>query len=369
VDQSLFLSPLDPGDLAFTTAPVLGAAGADFFTVTCELNLAAEVYVLAAGSDKRLASSPPGTAHRLKVPCDRTREGAFVLVAANGRALRKAPLRIPAAPTADKLTFVAIGDTQDGAHRYAALAEAAMNHQPHLVVRAGDVVHWGPNRWEWDGHLFDVARGSLTRVPHYAVPGNHDTRLGVTWMAEQLFYAPPGDGGLWNWSQRIGPVLLIGVNGAADWAAGSTNIQWLQRVLEDGAAAKFVFFVNHYPPISSGYHSSRKNGRYRERTSQEASEVILPLLARHRVTAYICGHEHFYERLESEQGVTVLVITGGVSMRPKTWDPPGSKVWANEHHYSLFEIEQDTCTLRTLTVEGKEIDRKTWPARVLDPSS
>ncbi len=363
VGQRLALTRLLPTDLAFSTGPVLGAAGTDFFTVTCELNLPAEVFVVDEPSGERLVRSPSGTAHRIQVPCDLTHERRFVLQASNGQVFREVPLRLPAAATADRLTLVCLGDTQGGGRQYAELVKAAMTHDPQLIVRTGDFVHWGPNRWEWDSNFFEVAKESLTRVPHYAVPGNHDVRMGVTWMAERVFHAPDGDGGEWNWSQRVGPALLIGVNGADSWSADSQNIQWLERVLEKGSGAPFIFFFSHYPPVSSGHHAIVKNGKFRERMSQEAMEVILPLLSRHQATAYISGHEHFYERLEPESGVTVLIVSGGVSTRRKAWDPPSSKVWSDEHHYSLLEIGQGACTLRTLTSDGLELDRRIWTAR------
>jgi Icc-related predicted phosphoesterase len=360
VPGNLLLTPLSLSDLKFATRPVLGAADAEAFTVCCELNLPAAVSVLDAGMETRLAHSPTGTVHRLKVPRNNSR-GPFVLVAANGQTTLKIPLQPPPAPVADKLTFVSLGDTQGGGRQYERLVEAAMAHRPQLLVRTGDITTYGLKRWYWDDDFFRVATNALTCLPHYVVPGNHDR---PRWFTDRVIYSPSGNGTERNWSQRIGPALLIGIHGAQSFAAGSKNIQWLTRVLEGAGDTGFIVLFSHFPPVSSGEHTTVTNGVYRELTTAEASEVILPLLARHRATAYICGHDHFYERLEPEGGVTVLISgSGGAPQRPKAWYPPSSKVFASKHHYCLFEINRTTCTLRALTAEGEELDRKVWQAR------
>lgn len=360
LSEGTFLAPLCLADLTFVTRPVLGAAGEDYFTVSCETNLNATASVHRAGDAAVLASSPQGTAHRMKVPCDKTR-GEFVLVVTNGHATLKTPLSLLPAPTAERMTFVSIGDTQGGGAIYATLAEAALKHRPHMLVRTGDIVQVALKRWLWDEDLLHVGGASLTSVPHYWVPGNHDL---VRWFPQRVVYTPTQSGMDYTWSQRVGPALMIGINAFEGFDTDSKNIQWLDDVLKQAKDAKFVFLFSHVAPISSGRHTIRRDGKIVDKWVREASEVIMPLLAKHKVAAYVCGHDHGYERLEPEGGITVIVAAGGGgTLRGKTWEPAASKVFVAKQHYCLFEIDGDTCTMRALTVEGKELDKKVWQAR------
>ncbi len=359
---SLFLTPLTLRDLAFVGGPILGAAGEDTFTVTCEMNLPAGVTVARAGapSTHPPAVSPPGTLHRLRVSRDRA-GGEYVLTATNGQAALRVPLNVPPFATADRLTFVVAGDTQNAGSRWGKSAAAILSHKPQLLVRTGDFVTHGHSRWQWDDDFLLPARDLLTRVPLYVVPGNHE---GKTPIMEQLFYTPGGDGTARNWSQKVGPALLIGIDGRGQFGADTREGKWLEGVLASAADSRFIFLFNHYPGLSSFKHGQMKDGKFVERTTQRVVEDILPLLARYRATAYVSGHTHLYERLEPDHGVTTVVSGGGGAyMHHKTWDAPNSKVFVMERHYCLFEIEGNTCTMRVLTPEGKQIDTRVWQAR------
>lgn len=368
LSNSLFMTPLRLRDLAFTAGPILGAAGEDYFTVTCELNLPAEVTVARAAAahqqPHRPAVSPHGTLHRMRVTRDRT-GGEYVLTATNGQAALRVPLHVPPFATADRLTFAVAGDTQNAGARWGTLAAAILARKPQLLVRTGDFVTHGHSRWQWDDDFLMPARELLTRTPLYVIPGNHE---GNTPMMSQLFHTPGGDGTARNWSQQVGPALLIGIDGRGRFRSDTSEGKWLEGVLAAAADSRFIFLFNHYPGLSSFKHGQIKDGKYVERTTQRVVEDILPLLAKYRVTAYVSGHTHLYERLEPTHGVTTLVSGGGGAyMHHKTWDAPDSRVFATERHYCLFEIDGNTCTLRVLTPDGRQLDTRVWTARQRRP--
>ena len=97
---------------------------------------------------------------------------------------------------------------------------------------------------------------------------------------------------------------------------------------------------------------------------------ILPVLAKHRATAQIAGHDHYYERSEPDCGVTVI-ITGG-SGAPlydaKVSDSgapvnPHSKVLVKANHYCSFSVRGDRCTMRAIDLDGHVLDTREWNAR------
>ncbi len=154
--------------------------------------------------------------------------------------------------------------------------------------------------------------------------------------------------------------MFIGIDGAQDWTASSTNLKWIETALKESRES-FIFVFSHYPPWSSGSH-----GVIRERTSIEARDNILPLMKKYRATAFIAGHDHDYERSEPPDGVTVIVSGGaGAPLYPKVplWQNPHSKVFEMKHHFCLFSIDGNRCTMQALTPEGTLLDTKTWAGR------
>ncbi|KKM66837.1 hypothetical protein LCGC14_1477230, partial [marine sediment metagenome] len=84
---------------------------------------------------------------------------------------------------------------------------------------------------------------------------------------------------------------------------------------------------------------------------------IIPLLNKYKVTAYICGHSHNYERSELPGGVT-QIISGGAGAPPHrkmttaAQQNPYSKIFASELHFCLFEIADGTARVKVLTPQG-----------------
>ena len=176
-------------------------------------------------------------------------------------------------------------------------------------------------------------------------------------------------------------MLLIGIDGEEDFSAGTKHYRWLEELLRNAGDAEFIFFFNHYPAYSSGKHGRLdENGRPRQKTVALAREHIIPLLNKYKVTAYICGHSHSYERSELPGGVT-QIISGGAGAPPHrkvetaAQQDPYSKIFAAELHFCLFEIADGTARMKVLTPpvaadgpnaygqEGKVIDQREWKSR------
>jgi hypothetical protein len=94
----------------------------------------------------------------------------------------------------------------------------------------------------------------------------------------------------------------------------------------------------------------------------------MPLLKKHNVTAMFAGHDHFYERSEPKDGITMIVTGGaGAPLRDKA---PGAKqqnpysvVFEKKLHYCILSVGEDFCTMEVFTPKGEVIDTRKWPAR------
>lgn len=365
---------LRPTHIRITSGPILGAIERDYFTVTCRTNMPARVagfsYAQSGKPMGFVGESESGLVHRLRLArAAGDGPGLYVLFADNGRHAAAEVVRAPAYPKpGESFRFLAMGDSRTYPDKWAAVAAAALNARPQLVVFSGDMVARGRNDWEWDEQFFGPGKEFFAGVPFYAVIGNHEENAPIY---PKLFYTPGEDGLATNWIQEINGVLLIGIDGREDWSADGENAQWLEGILHQ-SQARFTFLFSHYPAWSSSSHGRLRpeTGLPREGTVRQARETIVPLLVKYKATAFITGHDHTYERSELPGGLTHIISGGaGAPLRVKTPEAarqnPYSVVFASVLHYCLFEIDGDICTMKAITPEGAVIDSRSWKARDL----
>ncbi len=376
--QPAALLALTAKHLKFDIEPVLGAFGPGFFTITSRTNIPAKVAVYSIDLKKKklklLADSPKGLLHRIRVQVGPTDKPSRCLVVAENSEHREiAAIAVPPTGKTDRkyFRFIAMGDSRTNPADWTKVAAAVLEQRPELVVFYGDMVDEGLEDWEWVENFFGPGRYLFAAIPTYAVIGNHEARAPLYY---EVFYTPPNgkdneDGRSTSWSQRIGGVLLIGIDGEEDFSAGTKHYRWLEERLRNAGDAEFIFFFNHYPAYSSGKHGRLdENGRPRQKTAALAREHIIPLLNKYKVTAYICGHSHNYERSELPGGVT-QIISGGAGAPPHrkmttaAQQNPYSKIFASELHFCLFEIADGTARMKVLTPQGKVIDQREWKSR------
>lgn len=354
------LIPQTARDLALQSGPVMGPMDAEAFTLTCRTNMPAEVGVVDAAG-KQVASSPSGFFHRVRVPRG---EGKFVLRASVDGTTVSRDIAAPAWPTGD-LCFVATGDSRTNPDIWGKAADAALQCRPAFVVHTGDLPADGTIDTQWDKYVFQPAQSLLAAVPFYVTIGNHEKDSPVF---DKMFSLPGPENPDRNWSQEIGPVLLIGVDAARDWPADGANAQWLEKTLKE-SKAKFIFLALHHPAWTSGTHGKlTKEGTPSEAAVVRSREVILPLLVKYHATAMFAGHDHLYERSEPPGGVSVIITGGaGAPLYKKTETAekqnPHSKVFASENHYCRVTVHGEECAFQAIALDGKVLDSVTWKAR------
>ncbi|MFH0910463.1 MAG: metallophosphoesterase [Planctomycetota bacterium] len=233
--------------------------------------------------------------------------------------------------------------------------------RPAFGLALGDLVLDGGSKEEWKANFFGPGAELLASVPQYLAKGNHDLG-GERWLA--LFCTPTGG---MNWQQRIGPVMLVGLDILLDWTPESREYQWLETVLSR-SDAPYLFVALHAPPYTTTPHGDLDEGMPRDSLVRKAREAVLPLAERYRATAILAGHSHIYERSERPSGLT-LVTTGGAGA-PLS-EPTGNRVEKNpyqkkffqEHHYSLITVSDIDCRLRAVTLDGGVLDERAWLPR------
>ena len=132
-------------------------------------------------------------------------------------------------------------------------------------------------------------------VKFYASLGNHDT-------SNQRFYA------LFNMNGE--EYYRLDRNGISFYALNSNyldkkQLDWFVSELEkDKNAWRVAFF--HHPPFSSG-------GRHG--SDEEVRALLHPLFVKHGIDIVFTGHDHFYERVKPQDGITYFVAGAAGKIR------------------------------------------------------
>ncbi len=168
----------------------------------------------------------------------------------------------------------------------------------------------------------------------YPVPGNHDYEDGVAAGYFRFFgdrAHPPGgyysfDRGTWH---------FVALNSNIGLSEGSAQEAWLRDDLAANRRACTLVFL-HHPIVSSGWHGATRG-----------MEAVRRVLAAHRVTLVVSGHDHHYERfapLDSQGTVDVadgtrffVVGTGGARLYPTLFRAMGSEA-ASSESWGVLEL-------------------------------
>ena len=128
----------------------------------------------------------------------------------------------------------------------------------------------------------------------------------------------------------------------------AAQLQWIRKALADAREPWKVCYF-HHPLYSNG---ARHGG------DVELRVVLEPLLTRHAVNVVFSGHEHIYERLRPQKGITYFIEgssgklrKGGVRASETT-----AAAFDQEQTFMLVAVEGDVMSFRTLSRSGRIVD-------------
>jgi hypothetical protein len=176
-------------------------------------------------------------------------------------------------------------------------------------------------------------------VKFYAALGNHDD-------AGQIQYKLFNMEGRKYYSFRPKPgvrFFAIDTNYVDD-----KQLDWLSKELTaSGSDWKIAFF--HHPLYSSGAtHGSADAQR----------ELLEPLFLKHGVNVAFMGHEHFYERLKPQKGVSYFILGSSAKLRKGDLRKSAMTAYGNDSVYAfmLIEIDGDDLHFQTISDQGATLD-------------
>ena len=262
------------------------------------------------------------------------------------------------------IRFLVIGDsgTGGGAQKQVAdrIAEVHKVFPFEFALMLGDNLYGGESAGDYRRKFEEPYKPLLdANVKFFASLGNHDDPA-------ERFYKPFNMNGERYYSFKA-PKPGIGSRGGARFFALDSNymkeeqLDWLEKELKgSGSEWKIAFF--HHPLYSSG----EKHG-----SNTVLREQIEPLFVEHGVDVVFTGHEHFYERIKPQQGITYFVSGSSAKLRRGNIGDNSemtAKGFDQGYTFMIVEIAGDEMHFQTIDSDGKTIDSGIIKRREVQPT-
>ena len=251
-------------------------------------------------------------------------------------------LRLPNKP--GSLKFAVIGDSGQTGGGQTAIVRQMTNWRARFpfefVLMTGDNLYGRESSSDYE-KKFSIPYKPLidAGVKFYASLGNHDD-------AGQIQYK------LFNMDGRK-YYSFKPKNGVRLFALDSNyvddkQLDWLGKELAaSGSDWKIAFF--HHPLYSSGAtHGSADLQR----------GLLEPLFLKHGVDVVITGHEHFYERIKPQKGVTYFILGSSAKLRKGDLRKSPMTASGNDSDYAfmLVEIDGEDMYFQAISDKGATLD-------------
>ena len=171
-----------------------------------------------------------------------------------------------------------------------------------------------------------------------AALGNHDVQTNDgTGQIETL-----GLPGRW-YVQQFGPVRVVVVDSTK--ASNPDQLAWLDDELSTPTDAQWSVVIQHHPPFSAGYHGSHG----------PSQQYLVPLYEKYGIDLVLSGHDHDYQQIAPQNGVT-YVVSGAAAKLRKTASADFTVVAASTYHFVELAAFDTHLDIRAIDHDGRVID-------------
>ena len=255
--------------------------------------------------------------------------------------LSATPLALPNRP--GSLKFAVLGDfgTGHSASRDVAAQMLSIRAQFNfeMVVTTGDNIVGDQDDARDLADKFESPFGPLleTGVRFYASLGNHDRPTNVSYPAFNM-----GGERYYTFAKRNVRFFILDSN----WL-DRVQVAWLEQTLR-GSADDWKICIFHHPLYSDGV---------RHGPSLELRVILEPILVRYGVDVVFSGHDHIYERLHPQKGITYFVAgAGGQSERGVAPTGATAASFDQDRSFMLVEVSGAELQYRAVTRGGAIVD-------------
>ena len=251
----------------------------------------------------------------------------------------------------DSVKFAVIGDSGTGtASQYAVGRQMADAHAPfpfEFVIMLGDNMY-GSQRPSDFIQKFERPYASLLQagVKFYASLGNHDNQ-------DNRFYKPFSMDGerYYTFVRKNVRFFALDTN-----LLDQAQLAWIDEQLKQSREDWKVCFFHH--PLYS--HAGRHGGNVSLRVALE------PLFLKHGVDVVFAGHDHVYERVKPQKGITHFVSGSAGQLRSGDMRPSDATAasFDADQTFMLVDVDGDDMRFQAKTRTGAVVDSGTIRRRL-----
>ena len=358
-----------PGSVQIIKGPYVQNMTQDAVTIMWETDLTADstVHYLAGG--QWLSDSGPGgrTIHEIRISGFSPSEEIVYYVESTadggGNPTQSSQATIHTAPpTGTPFRMCVWGDNQDRPWIFSQHIERMIVDQPDLLLACGDVVSTGSIYEQWEDRFLGPLRPLIQYTPMIVAIGNHEQNS--HWFYD--FLDQPGNEHWFSYIYGNAFFLILDTN--FPFHVGSEQYQFaFDALLSDEAQdATWLFAAHHHPGYSEVWE---------ENTYAQIRRHLIPLYESAGVDVNFHGHIHDYERgeyvpPETERRIWQVQTSGAGGTLwwdgfEGEWDQI-DLVIMDTYHYCVVDVGETELTLRSIDIDGNEIDTFTIQAEPRD---
>jgi predicted MPP superfamily phosphohydrolase len=183
-------------------------------------------------------------------------------------------------------------------------------------------------------------------VPFFATLGNHDKPSNRNYKGFNM-----GGERYYSYVRRHVRFVVLDTN-----ALDAEQVKWADGVLSSAREPWKICYFHHPLYSDAGRHGS----------NVELRVLLEPLLVRTGVNVVFSGHDHAYERVKPQKGITYFVDGSGGQLRRGDLDrssPTLAAGFDQDQTFMLVEIAGETLTFQTMSRTGKVVDQGAIPRR------
>jgi hypothetical protein len=272
----------------------------------------------------------------------RIRAIAFLLAALTSAAVFGQPSRsFPNRP--DSLKFAAIGDNGTGGRPQYEIARQMENAHAtfafDLVIMLGDNMYGGQTPADFV-KKFEQPYASLLKagVTFQASLGNHD-------RPENVSYKPYNMNGERYYSYARKNVRFFALDSTL---MNAKQLAWLEVSLQQAKEDWKICYFHH--PL---YSNASRHG-----SSVDLRVTLEPIFVQHGVDVVFTGHDHVYERVKPQKGITYFVSGAAGQLRKGNMKPEAETAayFDQDQSFMLAEVSGSDLYYEAISRTGKTVD-------------
>jgi predicted phosphodiesterase len=269
---------------------------------------------------------------------------ALLIAAAIGQQkndLQGIDVTLPLKP--DSVRFAVIGDTGTGKPPQFEVAAQMENYRQRIrfdfVIMLGDNIYGSQTAADFKQKFENPYRALLDAgVNFYASLGNHDN-------PNQRLYQPFHMGGKQYYTFKKGKVEFFVLDSNY---MDRRQTDWLESQLSASKAPWKIPYFHHPLYSHAKFHGSDTDLRSR----------IEPIFQKYDVRVVFAGHEHVYERLKPQHGISYFVLGNSGQLRPHDLkrSPDTAKGFDTDNSFAVVEVVDDDMYFQVISRTGETVD-------------